>query len=93
MPTISLYNRPLRKLDNFAISSRNESLENRSLQDVNEDSKKMNDEEIIQKSQFPKRSNGILVQMFWNNHAPPLFHALYAEHETLIDSLQKRIFL
>ncbi|MBK4738835.1 DUF4160 domain-containing protein [Noviherbaspirillum pedocola] len=28
---------------------------------------------------------GILTQMFWNDHAPPHFHALYAEHEALID--------
>jgi hypothetical protein len=28
---------------------------------------------------------GILIQMFWDDHAPPHFHALYAEYETLID--------
>ena len=28
---------------------------------------------------------GILIQMFWNDHAPPHFHALYAECEVLID--------
>ena len=28
---------------------------------------------------------GILIQMFWSDHAPPHFHALYAEHEALID--------
>ena len=28
---------------------------------------------------------GIMIQMFWNDHAPPHFHALYAEHEALID--------
>jgi hypothetical protein len=28
---------------------------------------------------------GILIQIFWNDHAPPHFHALYAEHEALID--------
>jgi hypothetical protein len=28
---------------------------------------------------------GILIQMFWNDHAPPHFHALYAEHEVLVD--------
>ena len=28
---------------------------------------------------------GILIQMFWHEHAPPHFHALYAEHEALID--------
>jgi hypothetical protein len=28
---------------------------------------------------------GILVQMFWDDHAPPHFHALYGEHEALVD--------
>lgn len=28
---------------------------------------------------------GIVIQMFWSDHAPPHFHALYAEHEVLID--------
>lgn len=28
---------------------------------------------------------GILIQMFWQDHAPPHFHALYAEDEALID--------
>ncbi len=28
---------------------------------------------------------GILIQMFWRDHAPPHFHALYAEHEPQID--------
>jgi hypothetical protein len=28
---------------------------------------------------------GILIQMFWRDHGPPHFHALYAEHEALID--------
>ena len=28
---------------------------------------------------------GILIQMFWRDHAPPHFHALYSEHEALID--------
>jgi hypothetical protein len=28
---------------------------------------------------------GIVIQMFWREHAPPLFYALYAEHEALID--------
>ena len=27
---------------------------------------------------------GILIQMFWQDHAPPHFHALYAEHEVLV---------
>ena len=28
---------------------------------------------------------GILIQMFFADHAPPHFHALYAEHEVLIN--------
>jgi len=28
---------------------------------------------------------GILIQIFWRDHGPPHFHALYAEHEALID--------
>lgn len=28
---------------------------------------------------------GILIQMFWHEHAPPHFHALYGEFEALID--------
>ena len=28
---------------------------------------------------------GILNQMFWNEHVPPHFHALYAEFEAIID--------
>ncbi len=28
---------------------------------------------------------GIIIQMFWREHAPPHFHALYGEHEALID--------
>lgn len=28
---------------------------------------------------------GIVIQMFWRDHAPPHFHALYGEHEALID--------
>jgi len=28
---------------------------------------------------------GIVIQMFWNEHAPPHFHALYGEHEALVD--------
>jgi len=28
---------------------------------------------------------GIVIQMFWNDHAPPHFHALYAEHEAVIE--------
>lgn len=28
---------------------------------------------------------GIIIQMFWREHAPPHFHALYGEHEAQID--------
>jgi len=31
------------------------------------------------------RFYGILIQMFFGDHAPPHFHALYAEFEALID--------
>lgn len=28
---------------------------------------------------------GILIQMFWNDHAPPHFHASYGEYKGIID--------
>ncbi len=28
---------------------------------------------------------GILIQMFWGDHAPPHFHALYGEFEILVN--------
>jgi hypothetical protein len=28
---------------------------------------------------------GIAIQMFWNDHAPPHFHALYGDFEATID--------
>lgn len=28
---------------------------------------------------------GIVIQMFWNGHPPPHFHAVYAEDEAKID--------
>ena len=28
---------------------------------------------------------GIVIQMFWSDHPPPHFHALYAEHEAVVD--------
>lgn len=28
---------------------------------------------------------GIVIQMFWADHAPPHFHALYGEFEVLVD--------
>ena len=35
---------------------------------------------------------GILIQMFWRDHAPPPFHALYAEDEALIDIRTLEVF-
>jgi hypothetical protein len=35
--------------------------------------------------------SGIVIQMFWQDHAPPHFHALYAEHEALIDLRNFRV--
>lgn len=28
---------------------------------------------------------GIVIQMYWDDHAPPHFHARYGEHEALIN--------
>ncbi len=28
---------------------------------------------------------GIVIQMFWGDHAPPHFHALYAEYEIIVN--------
>lgn len=35
---------------------------------------------------------GILIQMYWNDHAPPHFHARYAEHEVLININTLEVF-
>ena len=34
---------------------------------------------------------GIVIQMYWRDHGPPHFHALYAEHEVLVDIQELRI--
>lgn len=34
---------------------------------------------------------GILIQMYWDDHSPAHFHALYAEHEALIDIRELRV--
>jgi hypothetical protein len=34
---------------------------------------------------------GIVIQMFWKDHNPPHFHALYGEFEALIDIRELRI--
>jgi hypothetical protein len=28
---------------------------------------------------------GIVIRMYWREHGPPHFHALYGEHEAIID--------
>ena len=28
---------------------------------------------------------GILIRMFFNDHSPPHFHAIYSEHEAIIN--------
>jgi hypothetical protein len=30
------------------------------------------------------RFYGIIIRMFYNDHVPPHFHALYGEHELLV---------
>ena len=34
---------------------------------------------------------GIVIQMFWREHGPPHFHAIYAEHEAVIDIRELRV--
>jgi hypothetical protein len=34
---------------------------------------------------------GVVIQMFWREHGPPHFHALYAEHEAIIDIRELRV--
>lgn len=34
---------------------------------------------------------GIIIQMFWDDHAPPHFHALYGEYEVLINIITLEI--
>ena len=35
---------------------------------------------------------GIVIKMFFNDHNPPHFHALYGEHEALLDIHHLSIF-
>jgi hypothetical protein len=30
------------------------------------------------------RFDGIVISMFWKDHAPPHFHAVYGEHEAVV---------
>jgi hypothetical protein len=34
---------------------------------------------------------GVVIQMFWRDHAPPHFHVLYAEHQASIDIRDLRV--
>jgi hypothetical protein len=34
---------------------------------------------------------GVVIQMFWRDHGPPHFHAIYAEHEVIIDIRELRV--
>jgi hypothetical protein len=34
---------------------------------------------------------GIVIQMFWREHGPPHFHAIYAEYEAIIDIRELRV--
>ena len=34
---------------------------------------------------------GIVIQMFWRDHGPPHFHALYGDDEVLIDLRNLRV--
>jgi hypothetical protein len=37
------------------------------------------------------RFYGIVIRMFWADHPPPHFHAIYGEHEAVIDILTSEI--
>ena len=34
---------------------------------------------------------GILIQMYWREHGPSHFHAIYGEHEAVIDIRELRV--
>ena len=34
---------------------------------------------------------GIVIQMFWRDHGPPHFHALYGEHEATVEIRELRV--
>jgi len=35
---------------------------------------------------------GIIIRMYWGDHEPPHFHALYGEHEALIEIETFRVY-
>jgi len=34
---------------------------------------------------------GVVIQMFWREHGPPHFHAIYGEHEAVVDIRELRV--
>ncbi len=34
---------------------------------------------------------GVVIQMSWREHGPPHFHAMYGEHEAVIDIRELRV--
>ena len=34
---------------------------------------------------------GVVIQMYWREHGPPHFHAIYGEHEAVIDIRHMRV--
>ena len=37
------------------------------------------------------RFYGIIIRMFWEDHPPPHFHAIYGKHEALVNILTSEI--
>ena len=37
------------------------------------------------------RFYGIIIRMFWDDHPPPHFHAIYGNHEALVNILTSEI--
>ena len=46
---------------------------------------------LVQDSLSVSTFFGIIIQMFWTEHGPPHFHAVYAEHEAIIDIRELRV--
>jgi hypothetical protein len=38
------------------------------------------------------RFYGIIIRMFWADHPPPHFHAIYGEHQALIEISTSEVF-
>jgi len=37
------------------------------------------------------RFYGIIIRMFWSDHPPPHFHAIYGNHEAVVEILTSEI--